>query len=93
LQALDVSTEAYGSLLVPVLLSKLPADLRLILGREIKDEEWSLTKIMTLFREEIVGELSQYRPVGKVNTFQALEIICQLQLRYSRVKKNTKIQL
>jgi len=38
---------------VPVLLSKLPTDLRLILGREIKDEQWSLTQIMTLLRQEI----------------------------------------
>ena len=53
LQALDVPTSTYGSLLVPVLMSKIPEEIRLLLGREVKDGEWNLDKILTLLREEV----------------------------------------
>eukprot|EP00112_Aurelia_sp_Birch-Aquarium-sp1_P020996 Seg554.7 transcript_id=Seg554.7/GoldUCD/mRNA.D3Y31 product="hypothetical protein" protein_id=Seg554.7/GoldUCD/D3Y31 len=53
LQALNVPTSAYGSLLVPVLLSKIPEDVRLLIGREIKDQRWELDRLIDLFREEV----------------------------------------
>ena len=53
LQALNVPTSAYGSLLVPVLLSKIPEDVRLLIGREIKDQRWELNRLIDLFREEV----------------------------------------
>ena len=53
LQALNVPTSAYGSLLVPVLLSKIPEDVRLLIGREIKDQRWELNCLIDLFREEV----------------------------------------
>jgi hypothetical protein len=53
LKALDVPTATYGSLLVPVLMTKIPEDIRLLLGREIKENEWNLDKIMGLLRNEI----------------------------------------
>ena len=53
LQALDVPAETYGSFLVPVLMSKIPDDIRLLVGREIKDGEWNLTEILQLLRNEV----------------------------------------
>jgi len=35
LQALEVPTESYGSFLVPVLMTKIPEDIRLLVGREM----------------------------------------------------------
>jgi len=35
LKALDVTSESYGSLLMSVLLSKLPQELRLLLSRKV----------------------------------------------------------
>ena len=46
LKALGVNSETYGSLLLPVLLSKLPADIRLIASREISEDEWSLDALL-----------------------------------------------
>ena len=40
LQALDVTSESYGKLMVPILLNKLPEDIRLIISRQKKEETW-----------------------------------------------------
>lgn len=53
LQALEVPTESYGSFLVPVLMTKIPEDIRLLVGREMKDGEWNLTEILRLLRSEV----------------------------------------
>eukprot|EP00794_Sanderia_malayensis_P002587 gene2587-biopygen2120 len=53
LQSLDVPTSSYGSLLVPVLLSKIPEDVRLLIGREIKDDKWELGRLLNSLRYEV----------------------------------------
>lgn len=53
LQVLDVPTESYGSFLVPVLMTKIPEDIRLLVGREMKDREWNLSEILRILRSEI----------------------------------------
>ncbi|CAB4040850.1 PREDICTED: uncharacterized protein LOC107340613, partial [Paramuricea clavata] len=54
LQALEVPTESYGSLLVPILMTKIPEDIRILLGRQIKeDKDWKLDELLRLLQEEI----------------------------------------
>ena len=53
LQALEVPTESYGSFLVPVLMTKIPEDICLLVGREMKDGEWNLTEILRILCSEI----------------------------------------
>ena len=53
LQALEVPTESYGSFLVPVLMTKIPEDIRLLVGREMKDGEWNLSAILQILRSKI----------------------------------------
>lgn len=53
LQALQVPTESYGSLLIPVLMNKIPDDIRILVARQIKDGEWSLDEILRLLGDEI----------------------------------------
>ena len=40
-------------LLVPVLLSKIPEEIRLIIGRKVKDDTWDLDTLITNLKEEI----------------------------------------
>lgn len=49
LLALEVPTESYGSFLVPVLMTNNPEDIRLLVGREMKD----LSEILRILRSEI----------------------------------------
>ena len=53
LSALGQSTESYGALLVPMVLGKLPADVRRNLAREHDNLEWTLDQL----RESIVKEI------------------------------------
>ena len=40
-----MAAETYGSLLCPVLVKKLPNELRLIIGRKLGDEEWKMETV------------------------------------------------
>ena len=53
LQALGVEAQQYGSLLVPVLLSKVPQELRLIISREFDTGNWSLHELLKVFKTEV----------------------------------------
>ena len=53
LDALGGKPEAYGALLIPVFVKKLPSELRLIITRRVPTDEWQLTKIIEVFLEEL----------------------------------------
>ena len=53
LKALGVTSDSYGSLLSPVLLNKLPSEVKLIVSREVSEDEWSLDALMKEMRQEI----------------------------------------
>ena len=75
-KALGQTTESYGSLLIPVLMKRLPQEFRLILSRKMKDEEWSVTRIMKELEDEVkarektaqtpkgIGDRRPSRPTG-----------------------------
>lgn len=53
LQALGVSAEAYGSLLIPIMMNKLPGELKLIITRRFEGETWELCKLLQSFKQEL----------------------------------------
>ena len=53
LQALGLMSQQYGSLFVPVLLSKVPQELRLIISREFDVINWSLDELLKVFKTEV----------------------------------------
>ena len=53
LEALGVSSKEYGSLLIPILMSKLPNDLRMRFARELKGEVWKIDELIETLRVEI----------------------------------------
>ena len=53
LQALGVNAQQYGSLLVPVLLSKVPQELKLIISRKFDTGDWSLDELLKVFKTEV----------------------------------------
>ena len=61
LQSLDVSSETYGMLLVPALFSKIPEEIRLMIGRKVKDDTWDLDTLITNLKEEIDARESAYQ--------------------------------
>ena len=51
LKSLGVTPDSYGSLLSPVLLNKLPPELRLIVSRKVSDSHWMLIHYSRLWRK------------------------------------------
>ena len=66
LQALGVSSKEYGSLLIPILMSKLPSDLRMRIARESKGDTWNIDELLEILRVETeVREASERFKVGE----------------------------
>ena len=53
LNSLGVTSDSYGNLLSPVLLNKLPPELRLIVSHEVSESDWSLDALMKAIVQEI----------------------------------------
>jgi hypothetical protein len=60
LQSLGVEQDSYSSLLCPVLVGKLPSDLRLLISRKVSDGEWKLNSLI----EAIEAEVSARERIG-----------------------------
>ena len=76
LQALAVESGSYGKLLIPLLMEKLPTNLRLIISRCIDKQEWDLDVILRAFdseieareRRELIGKNSSEPAMTPVNS-------------------------
>ena len=65
LQGIGVSSETYGTFLTPVLMAKMPQELRVILSRGMSDE-WDLDTVMKSFAEELqIRERCALGPVSE----------------------------
>ena len=53
LEALGIASDTYDSLLVPVMMNKLPEELRLIITRRFEGGIWHLDKLLKSFKEEV----------------------------------------
>ena len=67
LKSLNIVTSAYGSLLIPVLTSKLPTDLPTLFARKFADRVWELNELSTLFKSELEGK---EKSLGSGNNFK-----------------------
>lgn len=55
LKALGVSADSYGSVLSSVFMNKLPEELRLIISRNVREDEWTLDAILNVTEAEIIA--------------------------------------
>ena len=55
LKTLGVTSESYGSLLAPVLMKKLPQELRLIISRKVTTSEMKLDELLGLMEQELIA--------------------------------------
>ena len=52
LKSLEVDSGSYGSLLTPILIDKLPKELRLEATKQLK-EDWDLDELIKIFKREL----------------------------------------
>ena len=75
LASLGISTEQYGSLLIPVVMSKLPNEIRLEVARNSTEEIWKIEDLLQTIKKEVearetsehakTSEGSRKPPLGK----------------------------
>ena len=53
LESLGVTTESYGQLLIPIIMSKLPNEIRLKISRNTDKKKWEIQELSELIRKEI----------------------------------------
>ena len=53
LRALGVRTESYGGMLISIIMSKSPEELRLIVSREITTDSWEISDVLTTIDKEV----------------------------------------
>ena len=56
LESLDVTSDQYGSLLIPIVLSKFPSDIRLRVACESGkggNEAWNIDELLKIIRQEV----------------------------------------
>ena len=53
LQAQGVDSAQYGTLLIPIMMAKIPEDLRLILSRQFCGDNWNLDELLKAFKTEL----------------------------------------
>ena len=46
LQGLGVTSESYGNLLIPIMLNKIPEELKLIISRKFEKDDWNLDRLL-----------------------------------------------
>ena len=54
MDGLGINSQEYGALLAPVIIERLPHQLKLIIGQNVKDKIWDLTKILSVINEELI---------------------------------------
>ena len=55
LRSLGIESATYGALLSPVLLSKLPPELRLIVSRKVSESNLNLDELLSTFEHELTA--------------------------------------
>ncbi len=53
LRNLGINSNSYGSLLVPLIVSKLPEEMRLIVARNLDKNKWNIDKLLCKFKLEL----------------------------------------
>ena len=53
LKAYEVTSEQFGPMLSPVILQKLPRDIKLEVSRRLKEQDWKIDELLDILKAEI----------------------------------------
>ena len=67
MRTLDVGTECYGALLIPLLNEKLPPEFRVQLARRFKDNIWTLDEMLKCLESEVDAKERACLPLSSHN--------------------------
>ena len=79
LESLGVEANSYGSLLVPIIMNRLPHQLKLVVSRNLSSDLWDLTEFLKIVKLEITArencEFNGNR-IGKNDNFMSEDCLC-----------------
>ena len=74
LQALGINSNQYGSLLIPVIMSRVPKDISLQIARHTSKEIWSITELLQIIKQEMEArEMRNYIQIEETKTTKTVE--------------------
>ena len=53
LTSLGMASDQYGSLLIPIIMTKLPSDIRLRIARQNNEEVWTIEDLLDVIKVEV----------------------------------------
>ena len=53
LEALGITSEHYGSLLIPIIMSRIPGEISLQIARQVSKDVWSIREVMEVIKQEV----------------------------------------
>ena len=53
LETLEVTSDQYGSILTPIIMSKFPPDVRLRIARESEGKVWNIVNVLKIIKQEV----------------------------------------
>ena len=72
LQALRIKSEMYGSLLIPVMMEKIPEEFRLVVSRKMKSDTWDINELLWAFKQELEAREKRRFVGGSSNVVREL---------------------
>ena len=82
LEYLGISSKKYGSLLIPVIMSRMPTDISLQVSRKTSEDIWQVAEITEIIRREIEARETSLNV--RCSVFCAKKNILQINVRRSR---------
>ena len=76
-QNLGISAGLYGSFLIPIMLAKIPGELKLIISRDMKRETWYFEQFLAIFKREL-------EPRGKIQSMSGSSGMSHVQGKFNR---------
>ena len=75
LSTMGITSAQYGSLLIPIIMTKLTPELRLRVARESRSDVWEIGDLLTVIKQEVEAreaiemvKVPAIRPMGGQNT-------------------------
>ena len=93
LESLGVEANSYGSLLVPIIMNRLPHQLKLVASRNLSSDLWDRTELLKIMKlERTTRENCEYNSdrIGKNDNFMSEDCLGSASALYSQSEKRTK---
>ena len=82
LENLDVKSDMYGSLLIPMLQTEIPNELSIMISRPFNDPEcWNVIWILKVLKEELIAREKLFQSKRNTDLFKEI-------LHYTECKRN-----